>query len=192
MTTSTAKQRDEKLIEVLEKTKKLYRMAIEMDFEKQQRLILEYIQGLVKPHPDLACIGEACQKTLEEYPKGMPHDSTLIIEARKLVKHPYSSLFPSTSFDEDILIYKMYDYLIKDLFDTIPKEEFNRHEQFVIEKLWRGVHCTLVDNPNFKGDNPYYKRHYSDMRYSKKQWLKLLDEDFNGYIEYFKEEEEGE
>jgi hypothetical protein len=187
MTTATL-EKDQKIVEVLEKTMKLYRLAIEMDYEEQQRLILKYLRIVGSIHKELVCVKEACDMVLEKYPKGMPHDSTLIQEAMKLVKQPYRQIFPQTSFDEEMIIYKIYDLEIKELFDSIPINELEREEQVILKNLWRSVHNTLVENPNFKGENPYYKRNYHEMERAKKLWLELLDNDFNAFIEYFQEE----
>ncbi|PLS19307.1 hypothetical protein CVD28_02525 [Bacillus sp. M6-12] len=184
---NTTLERDKKIIESLTLVMKLYRGAIEIKYENQERLILQYIQSVTSHHPELVCIEKACQRILEQYPKGMPHDSTLLDEAMKLVNHPYRRVFPDTLFDQDVLIYKMYDHLIKDEFDKIPREGLSKVENFMIDRLWNGVHSTLVENRNFQGDNPYYKRNYRDMQYSKKTWLKILDEDFNNLIDYFNE-----
>lgn len=188
----TVKERDLKLVETFKKTMNLYRKAIEMEFDTQQRLIIQYVQSLVISNKELECIHLACEKVLMEFDKEMPHDSTMIDEVKKLLKPPYDSVFPKTFFDEDVLVYKMFDCLIKELFDAIPIDEFNRQEQYIVKRLWKAVHCTLVDNPNFKGENPYYQRHYRDMMQSKKLWLELLDNDFNVYIEYFSEDVEGD
>lgn len=185
---ATAREREENLVKAMEETKKLYRKAIEMDNEKKERFILQYIQGITEKHPELNCIHKVCKGVLERYPDRMPKDNTLLEEAMSTLNPPYLSIFPQTSFDEDILVYKVVDVLIKEIYDSIPRHDFDRHERFIIEKLWNGVHKMLVDNPNFKGANPYYKRHYFNMVQSKKTWLKILDEDFNTYIDYFKEE----
>lgn len=186
MTTKTA-ERDKKIVEVLQNVMKLYRHAMEMDYEDQQRFILQYYQSLSNKY-ELSCIKEVCETLLRQYPQGLPHDSSLVKEAMKMVQPTYREIFPQDCFEEDMIIYKMFDTLIKDLFDTLPWNEMKKVEKVMVENLWRSVHNTLVDNPNFKGENPYYKRNYHEMERDKKLWLELLDKDFNTCIEYFQEE----
>lgn len=187
---TTVRERDEKLVKILEETMKLYRTAIKMEVEPQERLILQYIQGMSEKHEELRCVYEACSDVLEAYPDRMPHDNTLLEEAKDRLKHPYTSIFPQTPFDEEMLVYKMFDFLIQEQYNSIPFDDFDKYQRFFIERVYSGLHKTLIDNPNFKGDNPYYKRHYHNMTHSKKTWLKILDEDFTNCIEYFKEEVE--
>lgn len=182
---SYALERDLKLVEALKNIMGLYNNAIIMDIEKKQRLILHYLIFATKQHEELKSVTEACEKTDKNYPKGFPHDSTLLQEAMNLVNISYKEVFPVTSFDEDMIVYKICDMLIKEVFDSIPLEEFKKNEQLIINNLWEIVHCTLVDNPNFKGTNPHYKRNYYDMSKAKDLWVEILDDRFLNYIDFF-------
>lgn len=183
----TELERDQKIVSVLQQVMALYRCVLEMKYEEQQRCILQYILNVSNKHKELTPLKEVCEKVLQDYPEGMPHDSTLILEAKQLAGYPYSSVFPNHVFDEDMLLYKMFDVRIKSLFDTIPQEGMDRPEQLILERLWHVIHNTLVKNPNFKGSNPYYKRNYHEMGRAKKLWLELLDDDYKSYICYFQE-----
>lgn len=91
--TTSAIERDKKIVEVLEKTMKLYRKAIEMDWESQQRLIMDYFILLAETKPEIACVKEACQTILTKYPEGIPHDSDLFTETKELLPHLYNKSF---------------------------------------------------------------------------------------------------
>ena len=184
------KERDEIMVKILEETMKLYRTALKMEEEIKERLILQYIQGMSEKHEELRCVYLVCTDVLEAYPDRMPHDNTLLEEAKDRLKHPYTDVFPKTAFDEDMLVYKMFDVLIQDEYNKIPFDDFDRFQRFFIENVFSSLHKTLIDNPNFKGERPYYKRHYHDMTASKKTWLKLLDKEFMNCLSYFKEEVE--
>lgn len=190
MTTETISQREVDLliVEVLKNVKNIVKNTIELEHEDQQRFILQYIQSLCKDKEEVACIPKVCAELLEQYPTGMPHDSTLIDEAKKRVGYPLSKVFPQTLFDEDVLMYKMAMVLVNQAFETIPKETLNRGDQVAVENLERLARNTLVDNPNFKGDNSYYKRHYYEMERAKKGWIEFIEEEFTNWIGYFQQE----
>lgn len=185
------RERDEKMVEILEETMKLYRTALTIGEETQERIILQYIQGVSAKHEELLPVHQVCTDVLNAYPERMPHDNTLIEEAKDRLDKTYARIFPQTRFDEDMLVFQMFDVLIQEQYNSIPFDEFDRFQRFFIENVFSGLHKTLIDNKNFKGDRPYYKSHYHSMTASKKTWLELLDKDFKNCLRYFKEEDEG-
>jgi hypothetical protein len=161
-----------------------------MNTEKKERFLLEFVCAVEnddKYSPERI----ACEKVLKEYPDRVPHDSTLIDEVKNRLDNQmkFCSIYPTDRFSLDMFIFKWFDYMIKEKFDEIKDIKLDRYEKHIIDSLFRLSHNTLVNNPNFKGENPYYKRNYYDMFHSKKLWLELLDKDYDSYIEYFSEVE---
>ncbi|WPS85628.1 hypothetical protein SMD22_00785 (plasmid) [Brevibacillus halotolerans] len=177
------------IAEILRRVMKLYRYVLEMGLEEKERLILRKISEASKNIESFWDIHDACQSVLIEYPTGLPHENTLIEEASKRMTIPSREIMPNHPFDKDMLVYKWMDTTIERLFSKIDRTYMDRVDQNIIEKLQRIVHNTLVDNPNFKGAIPYYKKNYSEYDRAKKLWLELLDNEFEGFIRYFEDEE---
>lgn len=161
MTTANI-HKGKEIADILRLVMKLYRQALEMGLEEQERMILNQLIAVSKDKEEYASVFHACQSVLSDFPEGLPHDSTLIDEAKKRTDVAFRSIFPIDSFDRDMLIYKWFDATIQKLFSKITSFELERVDERIIERLQRSIHNTLVDNPNFKGANPYYKRNYGD------------------------------
>lgn len=173
------------IADTLKDVKKMYRRAIEMDLETQERIILMLISSMASKIEGLNCIVEACNEVTERWKEGMPHDSTLIDEVRKRLKLPYAKVLPQDKFDRDMIVYKVIALEIESQFKPLYELELERVDLHIVKELWRRVNNMLVENPNFKGDSPYYKRHPYDHERSKSLTLELLDKDFTDYIAYF-------
>ena len=185
--------KDREIVRTLRSIRKMYHHVLEMDYENQQRTVLKIIASTLEPVQELAFISQACKKVLKHYPKGtFPHDSTLLDEVKEQIPKPLQKVIPSGLFEEDQLIFQSYMTLITKKFNVIREHPETRHERYIIERLEKIIRNTLVDNPNFKGPDPYYKRYYSDFSQSKKLSLKFLDEEFDAFIDYFSEETEEE
>lgn len=180
----------ETVVETLKQIMELYHKAMEMSIEDKERLILKHMIVVVeKSNEDLSCIKKACERVLNHWQEGFyPHDSTLIDEVLKLVDFPYTLLFPRDDFDKDMVVYRLINSVIQSKIENLRQLNLDKLDQSMIEQLWRSVNNTLVNNPNFKGKIPYYKRNYTDYCNAKKLWLELLDRDFEEYIEYFQEQ----
>ena len=178
------------IYEILGMVKNIYRNGLELEWEKKERYVLEFLKGITEKN-ELFHVSEACEKVLLRFPEGSyPHDTTLMQETISLVRIPYKRLIPVDSFDMEMIWFKMVNALIKEQFDKIYAFPLDRKDKVLIDSLWKGVHCTFVDNPNLKGAFPYHKKYPNDFIRSKKQSLEFLDEDFNGYMAYFKDEEQ--
>lgn len=191
--TTINEQDYQNIAKVLEDIKGIYRSAIEIGYEQQERLVLEiiieYVKIVDKEGDTLSCIQEVCEIVLNEYPKGkFPHDSTLIEEAKSRLSLPYKRVFPEDNFSKDMMTNKLYNAVIEDRFKQIKDLPANESDRYILKKLWTAVNNSLIENPNFKGEVPYYKRHPLDYSHSKKLTLELLDKDFDSYISYFKGE----
>lgn len=185
--------KDREVVKTLRSIRKMYHHVLEMDYENQQRTVLKIIASKLESVQELAFIPQACKKVLKQYPKGsFPHDSTLLDEVREQIPKPFQKVIPSDFFEEDQIIFHAYMTLITKKFDRIREHPETRHERYIIERLEKIIRNTLVDNPNFKGPNPYYKRYYADFSQSKKLSLNFLDEEFAAFIDYFGEETEKE
>lgn len=173
----------------LEHIQELYQKILKMDYQAKDKLIVETMILLIKSKEELNPIKEACEDVLNQFSHGVNYfETTLVDEVIERLKPPYKMAMPKTHFDRDILIYKWYDQVIKEEFDGIYSMPLDRRNKMIVDWLWRGIHCALVDNPNFKGPNPYYKRYYHEYDRAKKITLECLDKDFKGYISYFKGE----
>ncbi|HHT7008536.1 TPA: hypothetical protein ACTZ3A_001075 [Bacillus cereus] len=182
---------DELIIEVLKEVKVLYTKVLNMKISDIEVFILKYISLLCKSKPELVELKEVCDRLINQYPEGYVYiDESLLDKAKESVKFEYRSFFPSGCFDAEMVVFYLYNSHIKLKFDKIRDLDVKKVDRFILDKLERHIQNTLVDNPNFKGDNPYYKRHYRELDRSKKISLKCLDSDFDAYIEYFSEEEQ--
>ncbi|WCK57394.1 hypothetical protein PP175_25340 (plasmid) [Aneurinibacillus sp. Ricciae_BoGa-3] len=184
----TAMEKDKTIANTLKKVMNMYQNTLNMGLEDQERLILTYFQLTGEKHEDLAPLKEACMQVLNQWKTGMPHDSTLIDEVKKYLKPPFIRVLPKDRFDRDMLVYKLSDALIKDVFAGLKTLELDKQDKHILAGLWHCVHNTLVANPNFKGENSYYKRNYSEYWRAKELSLELLDNDFVSYIAYFEED----
>lgn len=186
------KVEDDKLIvEVLKEVKELYTIVLKKKISDIEVFILKYISLLCKSKPELLEVKEVCDSLLEQYPEGCVYiDESLFDKAKESLKPEFRSFFPSGCFEAEMVVFYIYNAYIKDAFDEIRYLDIKRVDRFILDKLERHIKNTLVDDPNFKGDNPYYKRHYRELDRSKKISLKCLDSDFDAYIEYFSEEEQ--
>jgi hypothetical protein len=187
--TIAIKSQDKKIVKILRSVMIIYRYALELEFEKQERIILERIAKVCKDLEEFSSVFNACEGVLMDYPTSLPHDSTLIDEARKRVPKEFLTIFPEDTFDRNMLIYGWFDSIIKNYFSKIDVDQLKPSEKFIIERLQRSVHNTLVENPNFKGKYPYYKKNYHEYGRSVKLSLELLDKDFDSYIKFFQVEE---
>lgn len=184
-TVKTTTDKFKLIAETLNGVMKMYRRAIEMDLEDRERIILMMISSMASKFEDTTCIVTACNEVTERWKEGMPHDSTLIDEVRKRLRFPYTKVLPQDAFDRDMITYKLVALEIQSRFKPLYELELERVDLHIIKELWRRVNNMLVENPNFKGDFPYYKRHPMDFERSKALSLELLDEDFKNYIDYF-------
>ncbi|WP_242306241.1 hypothetical protein [Bacillus cereus group sp. BfR-BA-01317] len=186
------KVEDDKLIvEVLKEVKELYTIVLKKKISDIEVFILKYISLLCKSKPELLELKEVCDSLVERYPEGCVYiDESLFDKAKESLKPEFRSFFPSGCFEAEMVVFYMYNAYIKDAFDEIRDLDIKKVDRFILDKLERHTKNTLVDDPNFKGDNPYYKRHYNELSWSKKLSLEFLDGDFNAYIEYFAEEEQ--
>ncbi|AFV21775.1 MULTISPECIES: hypothetical protein [Bacillus] len=184
--------KDDKLIvEVLKEVKELYTIVLSRKISDIEVFILKYISLLCKSKPELLELKEVCDSLVKRYPEGCVYiDESLFDKARESVKPEFRSYFPSGYFEAEMVVFYIYNTYIKQAFDEIRSLDIKRVDRFILDKLERHIQNTLVDDPNFKGDNPYYKRHYRELDRSKKISLKCLDSDFDAYIEYFSEEEQ--
>jgi hypothetical protein len=190
MVDTQVEEKNKLISEALRQVMKMYRKALDMKWKDRERLILVYFKGMGEKHEELSPFKQACESVLDRWKEGShPHDSTLIEEVSKIVKSPYNQLLPKDDFDEDMLVYKWIDLVIADLFNKIRSFGLDKRESSIVDRLWSSVHNTLVENPNFKGSSPYYKRsnNRTDYDRAKVLWLELMDHDFNSYIEYFEE-----
>ncbi|MCU5281096.1 hypothetical protein OCA22_22195 [Bacillus cereus] len=186
------KVEDDKLIvEVLKEVKALYTKVLNMKISEIEVLILKYISLLCKSNSELLELKEVCDSLVNQYPEGYVYvDESLLDKAKEIVKPEFIRFFPSGRFEAEMVVFYLYNSHVKKQFDEIRDLDVKRVDRFILDKLERHIQNTLVDDPNFNGDNPYYKRHYRELDGSKKISLKCLDSDFNAYIEYFSEEEQ--
>ncbi|WP_242248865.1 hypothetical protein [Bacillus cereus group sp. BfR-BA-01328] len=186
------KVEDDKLIvEVLKEVKALYTKVLNMKISEIEVLILKYISLLCKSNSELLELKEVCDSLVNQYPEGYVYvDESLLDKAKENVKPEFIRFFPSGRFEAEMVVFYLYNSHVKKQFDEIRDLDVKRVDRFILDKLERHIQNTLVDDPNFKGDNPYYKRHYRELDRSKKISLKCLDSDFDAYIEYFSEEEQ--
>ena len=183
------KQVDYKIIrENLEKVKVLYRNAIDLEGIKKERFILNAFIIIGELSKDLEVLVEPINKILEKF-KEDESDINLIKKVKDLLEPQYKDLLPSDDFAKDMIVFKFTNQLINITFGEIYEMELNKSDKNIIDRLKRIVYNMLVDNPNFKGSNPYYKREYNHYRLAQRTWLEFLDADFNAYIDYFTDEE---
>ncbi|MFF2532364.1 hypothetical protein ACFVS2_25980 [Brevibacillus sp. NPDC058079] len=168
---------------------RLYRYILEIGLEEQERLLLKKISEVSKNIEAFQDIYEACQGVLIEFPTGLPGDCTLIEEASKRMTVQSRAIMPKHPFEKDMLVYGWMDRTIEELFSKIDRTHLNQNELIILKNLQIGVHKRLVDNPNFKGKEPYYKRCYNEFVKAKVLWLDLLDKDFQSTIDFFEDEE---
>lgn len=183
----TTEEQYQEIAAMLKKIKTAYRAAITIDWKKKQRFILQYLKGYASLHQALKPLQKVCGQLLEEYPEGeFPHDNTLLDEARKRLKYPFTKAIPDSHFDEDMIVYKVSHVIIKEeIFNKLDEIPLGKSDQLIIDRLKHMILHTFVEGVNIKGENPYYKRHYNQFIKSQKLTLELLDEEFDNYIEYF-------
>ena len=166
-----------KLVKILKGVKDIYRNALENSRIKDKK---ELILSLAKKHaskPKTKAI--AAQLLLIE-----DTDVDVMREGNKLLAHEY---FPESAFEIDMFYYAVVDMLIAYEFKKAIKLVEEKVDKFIVNRLRKLLRNTFVDNPNFQGTNPYYKRNYVDYLYAKKRWIETLDGEFDGYIGYFSE-----
>ena len=180
-------KRYEQIATTLREVKSMYRKAIEMPLEDQERIVLLLIKSMTAKL-EILNIVDVIDMVLEQWSEGTPHDATLIDEVRKNLKPPYTKVLPNDHFDREMLVNKILWLEIESQFKPLLDLNLEKHEQNIVEELMRRTRNTLVDNPNFKGESPYYKRNPIEYCRSKPLWIELLDNDLDGYIDYFMDE----
>lgn len=179
-------KQDQKVIEGLKKVKKLYHQALNLSIAEEQKVALEQIRLFCSRNEELEPVKKACQKVLLKSNLNTV-SSNLILEAIELSPKEYISFFPTHPFDVDLIVFNSYYLKIKKIFDELLSFEHPRNEKFILEKLHRCVYNFFVDNKNFKGTDPYYKRNYQHFQRDQNSWLEFLDDEYDSFIKFFSE-----
>lgn len=177
----------QEIAQQLEIIQAMYQRLLDMEDLQQELFLLQYFTAITKKQEQLLPVNQACEKIVNERKDGVNYyETTLIDEVIDLLDPLYKEILPKTWFEKDLLLYKLGYALLEDEFKVFEKFTLERKFQLIIDDLKRRLYNSFVNNPNFKGDNPYYKRHPREFEYSKKLTRELLDTEFNNYIHYFK------
>jgi len=181
------------IVETLTKVKSIYHKVLEMSREGKERIYIQLLSCMAEKCEEMK-IREICEDLLER-PMGninyFDGDSLLGIFEEILESNGFTSfmyLFPFNLFNINMIVFRLGNDCIQDKFKKIEDMPENDFDRFVIGDLIRHINNTLVDNYNFKGEDPYYKKNPikdSDI----KLWLEFLDKDFDNYIDYFRVED---
>lgn len=189
MTMETTEKDFQEVAQRLSKIQKMIQNLMETSAFRQERIILEYIGALCSKKEALTPVKDACEQTLERYQTEVNYyETSLVDEAIALLENPYKKALPATWFEKDILFYKLGYAVIEEEFKPFESMGLERRYQLIVDNLKRIVFNSFVNDPNFKGENPYYKRHYYDFERSKKVTRELIDQEFSNFIAFFEGE----
>lgn len=171
----------------LESIQGIYQKLFQMEALEQEQFILHYFASVCGKKEELKPIQTVCEGVLTTYPNGVNYyETTLIDEAIQRLEPAYKQVLPSSWFEKDLLFYRLGYAVLEDEFKIFAQYTLERRFQLIIENLQRILYNSFVNDPNFKGENPYYKRHYEDFQRSKKHTKAFLDSDFSNYIAFFR------
>lgn len=178
----------EEIVSILKEINTTCQNVLKMDWIAKERMVLNVL--IITANEKILSslkVKVACEEVLSLYPKGTyPHDQTLLDEVRdRLETVEEKQYLTIDSFTMEVMTFKIMGIAVAESFSKLEGFELPQNEQYIIEVLKKSVDGIYKTNPNFLGDNPYYKRHHNELQHSKKLWVELLDKDFSNFIHYF-------